>query len=244
MRLPLSWAMCSFLALTACAVAQPGSDRPSASVMQAMVLAVYRPWQLPQPGQQASSMRFSSSGVILPACRLPTPSKDVISVMSFPSSRPGSMGPPVTTMQGMFMRSAAMSMPGTILSQVPSITMPSKRWASVMTSMESAMISRDGSEYCMPSWPMAMPSQMPMTPNSNGTPPASRMPCRIFSASSRRCLWPGTMSFHAFAMPMNGLPMSSSVTPTALRSARCGVLSMPFLTLSLRMSNAPDQLIE
>ena len=68
MRLPLSNAMRSFELLTACDVAHPGSERPRASVMQAMVFAVYRPWQLPQPGQQASSMRFSSASVILPAC--------------------------------------------------------------------------------------------------------------------------------------------------------------------------------
>ena len=38
------------------------------------------------------------------------------------------------------------------------------------------MSSRLGSEYSMPSWFMARPSQMPMVPNSKGTPPAMRTP--------------------------------------------------------------------
>ncbi len=34
------------------------------------------------------------------------------------------------------------------------------------------MISRLGSEYFMPAWPMAMPSSTPMVLKTNGTPPA------------------------------------------------------------------------
>ncbi len=37
---------------------------------------------------------------------------------------------------------------------------------------ESAITSRDGSDDCMPSWPMAMPSVTVMVQNSRGVPPA------------------------------------------------------------------------
>ena len=72
---------------------------------------------------------------------------------------------------GTLSRIAAMSMPGTILSQHGTRTSASKAWAMVMDSTVSAMSSRLGSEYSMPRWFMASPSQMPMTPNSMGTPP-------------------------------------------------------------------------
>ena len=56
------------------------------------------------------------------------------------------MGPPLTTMAGMLMRAAAMSMPGTILSQFGIKTSASKQWARARVSTESAMSSREGSE--------------------------------------------------------------------------------------------------
>ena len=49
-------------------------------------------------------------------------------------------------------------MPGTILSQLGMQIMPSKQWASIIVSTQSAISSRLGSEYFMPAWPMAMPS--------------------------------------------------------------------------------------
>ena len=76
-------------------------------------------------------------------------------------------------MTGMFSRIAAISMPGVILSQLEMHTMASAQWALTMYSTESAMISRLGSEYSMPSWPMAMPSSTAMVLNSLATPPAA-----------------------------------------------------------------------
>ena len=59
-------------------------------------------------------------------------------------------------------------MPGSDLSQPASRTEPSSRSACITVSTESAMTSRDTSEKCMPSWPMAMPSDTEMVPNSSG----------------------------------------------------------------------------
>ena len=59
---------------------------------------------------------------------------------------PASIGPPETNTAGMLRRSAAISMPGVILSQLEMQTMASAQCALTMYSTESAMISRDGSE--------------------------------------------------------------------------------------------------
>ena len=61
------------------------------------------------------------------------------------------MGPPETKIGGDVERArAAISMPGMILSQLGMQTMPSKQWAAIMVSTQSAISSRDGSEYFMP----------------------------------------------------------------------------------------------
>lgn len=61
------------------------------------------------------------------------------------------MGPPETKITGMFRRIAAISMPGVILSQLEMHTSASAQWALTMYSTESAIRSRLGSEYSMPS---------------------------------------------------------------------------------------------
>ena len=123
-------------------------------------------------------------------------------------------------MAGTLSRIAAMSMPGTILSQHGTRTSASNACAMVMDSTVSAMSSRLGSEYSMPRWFMARPSQMPMTPNSMGTPPPARTPALTASTTLRRCRWPGTTSLNALTTPTNGRPISASLTPSARSSER------------------------
>ena len=184
---------------------------PRTSVMQFIVLAVKMPAQEPQPGQASCSIWCISSGVIWPDSTLPAASNMVLTLISFPLWRPASMGPPLTTTVGILMRPAAMSMPGTILSQLGIMTSPSKAWPLATASMESQMSSRLASGYFMPSWPMAMPSQMPMAGNSIGVPPAAAMPSLTASAISRRCIWPGMISLKALTTPINGFCKSSSL---------------------------------
>ncbi len=57
------------------------------------------------------------------------------------------------------MRTMALYMAGTILSQLPMPIQASHGCAPMMVSIWSAISSREGSEYFMPKWPMAMPSQ-------------------------------------------------------------------------------------
>ena len=91
-----------------------------------MVFAVNKPAQEPQLGQARNSMASISSADSSPASNFPAASNMVLTLMSRPFQRPASMGPPLTTTVGMLSRPAAMSMPGTILSQLGIMTSPSK----------------------------------------------------------------------------------------------------------------------
>ena len=93
------------------------------------------------------------------------------------------------------------------------------------TSTESAMTSRDTSEKCMPSWPIEMPSETEMVPNSNGKPPASNTPSRTALASRLSDRLQGVISFQDDATPTCDLTQSSSPMPTARSMpARRGLL--------------------
>ena len=141
----------------------PGRARPMASVRQFIELAVNMPEQQPQPGQERASTRAISSSE-----REVSADWTIASIRSsFRSpSTPASMGPPETKTAGMFSRIAAMSIPGVILSQLLMHTMASALCALTMYSTLSAMISREGREYSIPSCPIAMPSSMAMVLNS------------------------------------------------------------------------------
>ena len=67
---------------------------PSASLAQAIVLAVYMPAQEPSPGQATHSSSYSSSAVMRPASNAPTPSNTSCTVTSRPWKRPGMIVPP------------------------------------------------------------------------------------------------------------------------------------------------------
>ncbi len=73
---------------------------------------------------------------------------------------PASIGPPETKIAGMLSRIAAISIPGVILSQFEMNTIASAQCALTMYSTESAIRSRLGSEYSIPSCPIAMPSSI------------------------------------------------------------------------------------
>ena len=86
-------------------------------------------------------------------------------------------------MDGIFSRAAAISMPGTILSQFGTRTKPSNPWARAIVSTLSQISSRLGREYFIPIWPMAIPSHTPMDGTRIGVPPAMRTPALTASAS-------------------------------------------------------------
>ena len=141
---------------------------PSASATEAIVLAVYMPPQAPSPGQMARSIRSTSSRVILPARHAPTASKASMIVTSRPSTWPGMIEPAYRKTLARSSRAAAISIPGSDLSQPASSTEPSSRSAIITVSTESAITSRLTREKCIPSWPIAIPSETEIVPNSSG----------------------------------------------------------------------------
>ncbi len=127
----------------------PGSARPSASVRQFIELAVNMPEHEPQVGQAASSMIAMSSSETWSATASEIAVMRFTRVRTVPSTRtavPPSIGPPETKTVGMFSRSAALSIPGVILSQLEMQISASAQCALTMYSTLSAIRSREGSE--------------------------------------------------------------------------------------------------
>ncbi len=149
---------------------------------------------------------------------------------------PASIGPPDTNTTGMFRRMAAISMPGVILSQLEMHTSASAQWALTMYSTLSAMMSRLGSEYSMPSWPMAMPSSTAMVLNSLATPPAASISRATNCPRSFRCTWPGTNWVNELAIATMGLLKSPSFMPVARQRARAPAMLRPAVEVLERYS--------
>ena len=134
----------------------------------------------------------------------------------------------------MFSRIAAISMPGVILSQFEMQTIASAQCALTMYSTESAIISREGSEYSIPSWPIAMPSSTAMVLNSLATPPAFSTSRATIWPRSFRCTWPGTNWVKELTMAMIGLPKSASFIPVARQRPRAPAMLRPWVVVRER----------
>ena len=195
-----------------------------------MVLAVYIPPQAPSPGQIAFSISVTCSRVIRPRTQAPTASKASMIVTSLSPTRPGMIEPAYRNTEARSSRAAAISIPGRLLSQPASRTDPSSRSADMTVSTESAMISRLTREKCIPSWPIEMPSETEMVPNSKGYPPAACTPSLTALASRSRERLHGVISFQLDATPIWGLSQSSSLMPTARSMPREPVASRPSVT--------------
>ena len=150
----------------------PGKDKPKASVKQFIEFAVNIPEHEPQVGHAERSYAATSSSVKLSSAATTIASTRSIAC-SLPRilTLPASIGPPETKTTGILRRIAVINMPGVILSQLEIQTMASAQWALTMYSTESAIKSREGNEYSMPSCPIAIPSSTAMVLNSLATPP-------------------------------------------------------------------------
>src|SRR3954471_10577008 len=85
----------------------------------------------------------------------------------------------------------------------------------------------------MPSWPIEMPSETEIVPNSSGTPSAPLTPIFAFFASRFSDRLHGVISFHDDATPICGLRQSSSPMPTARNMPRAAAPSSPSVTIEL-----------
>ncbi len=116
---------------------------------------------------------------------------------------------------GRFTRPIAITQPGMFLSQ-PGIEMfASYHCAHITVSIESAIRSRDWSEYFIPSVPIDVPSETPTVLKRSPTRPAAATPSFTAAARSSRCMLHGLPSNHMLAMPTWALSMSASLRPTA-----------------------------
>ena len=111
----------------------------------------------------------------------------------------------------------------------------SNMWAWIIVSTQSAISSREGSEYFIPWCPIAMPSSTPMVLKRNGTPPAARTHSLTKLPTAWRWTCPGMMSTWLLQMAMNGLSQSPSLTPVARSRLRWAARASPRLIVSERM---------
>ena len=135
---------------------------PKASIAEAIVFAVYIPPQEPAPGMALASISASSASSILLFALARRPLRNTETTSSFwylydnrakwfrrkQKSQGGQVAPMQSCSRACF------------LSQPPIATTPSKPWQPTTVSMESAMTSRDTSEYFMPSVPIEIPSEI------------------------------------------------------------------------------------
>ena len=170
---PVAVASISLFGSAAGVIAPFGRHMPIASAIPHMVFAVPKKVHEPQDPQILSSSAENSSSVIFPF--LYEAAASVVCVLSsgfpFSSAVPRSIGPAGKNMHGMSSLAAAMSIPGTILSHDPRRTRPASLCASAIISIESAMTSREGRMYFIPSCPCAIPSQAAGTPKVTAVQP-------------------------------------------------------------------------
>ena len=103
------------------------------------------PEQEPQVGHAERSITSTSASLTVESAAATMASiRSTERILPLILTLPDSIGPPETNTVGMLIRSAAISMPGVILSQLEMHTMASAQWALTMYSTLSAMISRDG----------------------------------------------------------------------------------------------------
>src|ERR1700761_3713032 len=93
--------------------------------------------------------------------------------------------------------------------------------------MESAITSRDTSEYFMPSLPFEMPSETVIVLKTIALPPFAFTPFSVSSASLSMCMLHGVTLLQVEATPMIGFLKSASVNPTGYNIARAAARSGP-----------------
>ena len=151
-----------------------------------------------------------------------------------PPHSPASIGPPETNTVGIFSRIAAISIPGVILSQFEMQTIASALWAFTIYSTLSAMMSREGKEYSIPSCPIAMPSSMAMVLNSAAKHPNFSISAFTCWPISCKCVWPGTNCVNEFTIAIMGFPNISFFIPLATHKALAPAIRRPSVLIELR----------
>ncbi len=189
----------------------------------------------PQVGQAERSITATSdSETVSSAAATIASIRSMERVMPARWVLPASIGPPETNTVGMFSRIAAISIPGVILSQLEMQTIASAQCALTMYSTLSAISSRDGRLYSIPSWPIAMPSSTAIVSNSFATPPAASISRATTWPRSFRWTWPGTNWVKELTTATIGLPKSPSFMPVARHRPRAPAMLRPWVVVRER----------
>ena len=128
----------------------------------------------------------------------------------------------------------AIMQPGMFLSQPPIATRPSSISHPITVSIESAITSRDTSEYFMPCVPMEIPSEMVMVLKIRPLLPALATPSAAAIASLSMWILHGVTWLQVDAMPICDFSKSPRSNPTACSMARLGARST-------ESTSGPDQ---
>ena len=165
--------------------------------------------------------------MIRPRSCAPTASQTSWIVSARSPSRPASIGPPDSTTAGRSTRASAISAAGTVLSQPTRQTSESKSCAWTISSIESAITSRETSDARMPGVACDWLSETAIVLNSSATPPAASTASATFSASRRWLRLHGIVRVHVEAMPTIGPSSRSGSMPIARKCERAPARSAP-----------------
>ena len=165
--------------------AVPGSVMPSASAIEAMVLAVPITPQLPAVVARLPSMAsISRSETSLARYFAQKRRQSVQAPRRSPRYSIGSIGPPMSCTAGTSAEAAPINSAGTVLSQPPTRTTASIGWARIISSASIAMRLRN---IMLVGLRKVSPSEM--VGKSIGSAPAASTPRFTASTSSGKCRW-------------------------------------------------------
>ena len=184
-RSPVASAIRKRSAWTAGIAAEPGRLMPSASVIQAIVLAVPMTAQVPAVVASRPSTRSISASSISPARkRAQKRRQSVQAPRRSPRWRDVDIGPATSSIAGTSRDAAAMSWAGTVLSHPPISTTASIGWARTISSVSRAIRLRNlrlvGDRKTSP---------REIVGNSIGRAPPASTPRFTASSISGKCRW-------------------------------------------------------
>ncbi len=162
----------------------------------------------------------------------PTPSQTSWIVTVRPFTCPARIGPLQRTTAGLSMRPSAINAAGTVLSQPTMHTRASKSCACDISSMESAITSREINDARIPGVACDWLSETAIVLNGRGTPPAAVMPAATRADRSRWFRLHGIVPVHADAMPTIGSLSRAGSMPIARKCARAPARSAPVASAS------------
>ena len=217
-RPPVASAATSRAACTAGIAALPGSAMPSASAMQAIVLAVPITAQVPAVVARLPSISSISSASTSPARYFAQKRRQSVQAPSrSPRWRPVIIGPVTSWIAGRSAEAAPISCAGTVLSQPPISTTASIGWARIISSMSIAIRLRN---IRLVGLRKTSPSEI--VGNARGKPPAASTPRFTASTSSGIVRWQLLKPLGDTAMPTIGRSSSAAECPSSARTSGAG----------------------